>query len=317
MMKSYTDIDGNFVEQFQTTAFDARLWELYLYGYFREEAFIIERPNPAPDFLLQSGTQKIFIEAVTVNPSPGDPIPGPIVGMPNLRGSEEKEELLSSKMPIKFGSTLYSKLSRKNKYWELPHVKGFPFVFAIADFHENQSMVWSSSALYKYLYGVSHDFYYDESGELIISPLKIETHEFNGKIIPSGFFFQPDAENVSAILTSSSGTISKFNRMGFLAGFGRDEVIKIIYFGERHDHDPNASLPLKFVIDISEDEYTENWADGISMFHNPNAIHPIDEELFPQIAHHKFVNGQIVSSIPDFFPHSSMTIVLSQEASKK
>lgn len=30
MMPHYIDIDGNFVEQFQTTGFDARVWELYL-----------------------------------------------------------------------------------------------------------------------------------------------------------------------------------------------------------------------------------------------------------------------------------------------
>ncbi len=32
MMKHYVDVDGNFVEQFQTTAFDSRIWELYLYA---------------------------------------------------------------------------------------------------------------------------------------------------------------------------------------------------------------------------------------------------------------------------------------------
>jgi ribosomal protein L30/L7E len=36
MMRFYKDADGNFVEQFQTTAFDARLWELYLFAAFTE-----------------------------------------------------------------------------------------------------------------------------------------------------------------------------------------------------------------------------------------------------------------------------------------
>jgi hypothetical protein len=30
MIKWYEDVDGNFVQQFQTTGFDARIWELYL-----------------------------------------------------------------------------------------------------------------------------------------------------------------------------------------------------------------------------------------------------------------------------------------------
>lgn len=29
MMRHFVDVDGNFVQQFQTTAFDSRIWELY------------------------------------------------------------------------------------------------------------------------------------------------------------------------------------------------------------------------------------------------------------------------------------------------
>jgi len=36
MMRFYEDTDGNFVEQFQTTAFDACIWELYLFATFTE-----------------------------------------------------------------------------------------------------------------------------------------------------------------------------------------------------------------------------------------------------------------------------------------
>lgn len=32
MMRWHEDADGNFVEQFQTTGFDARIWELYLFA---------------------------------------------------------------------------------------------------------------------------------------------------------------------------------------------------------------------------------------------------------------------------------------------
>jgi ribosomal protein L30 len=41
MMRFHEDIDGNFVEQFQTTAFDARLWELYLFATFRRAARLL------------------------------------------------------------------------------------------------------------------------------------------------------------------------------------------------------------------------------------------------------------------------------------
>src|SRR5689334_2641105 len=41
MMPHFIDIDGNFVEQFQSTGFDSRLWELYLNAYLVEEQLFI------------------------------------------------------------------------------------------------------------------------------------------------------------------------------------------------------------------------------------------------------------------------------------
>jgi len=92
-------------------------------------------------------------------------------------------------------------------------------VFAIADFHDDHAMLWSSTALINYLYGVRHDFHYDRNNKLIITPRYIKMYRVGEKEIPSGYFFQPDTQYVSAVLFSASGTISKFNRMGRQAGF--------------------------------------------------------------------------------------------------
>lgn len=218
---------------------------------------------------------------------------------------EEILELTRHEMPIKWGSPLFTKL--KKEYWKLPHVKGKALVFAIADFHDDRSMLWSSTALVTYLYGVYHDFKYDEDNKLVITPVKIDTHKrMDGKQIPSGFFFQPGSENVSAILSSASGTISKFNRLGRQAGFSHPDVI-MIRKGTRHDHDPNASVPKLFQYIVDENS-NETWAEGLSMFHNPNALHPVPKELFPTIGHHEFRDGQIVSYLPEFHPYGSVTL---------
>lgn len=306
MMNHFVDVDGNFVEQFQSEGFDSRLWELYLYAFLLEEGLYVERPDPAPDFVVRLGRKKVFIEAVTVNPTDGESPPLTENGVV-ARSQEEIVNLLKGKMPIKFGSALYSKLNRKTPYWTIPDVVNQPLVFAIADFHEPQSMMWSSSALFRYLYGVSHDFSRDEHGQLLISSLKIEKHEHNGKQIPSGFFSLPNAENVSAVLFSSTGTLSKFNRMGRLAGFGVPNIIMTRY-GLYHDHDPNASLPKPFIRNIAEGQTRETWAEGMSMFHNPNAKHPVDPDMFPGIAHHWFKEGLIHSTVPESHPYSSMTM---------
>lgn len=302
-MHHYQDIDGNFVEQFQTTGFDSRLWELYLFAYFTQETLVIDRTHNAPDFLVSDGTQTVAIEAVTVQASQNDS--AETIDIAELT-PQDIQELHRHYMPIKFGSPLYSKL--KKKYWEMQHVKGCPLVFAIADFHAKQSMLWSSTALQNYLYGVSHDFH-SEDGKLVISPLKTEFHEYKGKKIPSGFFFTDDTEHISAVLFSATGTISKFIRMGKLAGFG-DPSIKILYHGACYKHDPNAALPDLFSFEVDQN-YEETWGEGVSIFHNPRALHPLSCDVFPSAAHHHMDDdGQIVSYIPEFHPYNGMTIML-------
>ena len=207
-------------------------------------------------------------------------------------------------MPIRFGSPLFSKLEKK--YWNLPHVKGKALIFAIADFHEDVSMIWSSTALINYLYGYKHHALFDQNGNLMIKPEKIDTHKLGKKEIPSGYFFQEDAENISAVLFSASGTISKFNRIGRQAGF-KDRKTIMIRIGTFHDHDPNATVPRPFKY-IVDEKSNETWGEGISMFHNPNALHPVPEDIFPSIAHHHFSDGQIISNIPEFHPYGSYTL---------
>ena len=80
MMYYYEDVDGNFVEQFQSTAFDARFWELYIFALLAEEQFTFDRTYSAPDFSCKGLLQDIFVEAVTVNPTRvGDLVIEPLV----------------------------------------------------------------------------------------------------------------------------------------------------------------------------------------------------------------------------------------------
>lgn len=308
MMKHFVDVDGHFVKEFQSNGFDARCWELYLYAYFKEEQLFLDREYHAPDFMVGKYGQKVAIEAVTINPTENQkPLQHP-EGELNFRTDEEIKELLKNHVPIKFSGALTSKLKKKPAYWDLDHVKGLPVVFAVADFHEPQSMTWTFPAILEYLYGLTQEFSYDDAGQLIINPLKVEYYtKDNGAQIQAGFFFLPEAENVAAVLFSNSGTLSKFNRMGRLAGFGSDESI-MYRSGVCHNHDPNAALPLPFHFEIAPGKVTETWAEGLSMFHNPKAMHPVPRELFPSIAHHEFRDGQFYSSIPEFHPYTSVTM---------
>ena len=302
MMPHFVDIDGNFVEQFQTSGFDARLWELYINTYLVEEELFIDRTEENPDFVVTKYGKTVAIEAVIVGRKDHNP-PKYFRSASDLRSSEETDVTSQDEMPIRFGSPLYSKL--KKKYWELPHVEGNPLVFAIADFHDDQSMLWSSTALINYLYGIKHDFHYDENKQLIINPVEIDAHKVGKKEIPSGYFFQPESKNVSAVLFSASGTISKFNRIGRQAGY-HDSRATMIRQGLCHNHEPNASIP-NFFRYIVDDQRNETWAEGLEMFHNPNARYPVPVELFPSIAHHRVRDGHLESLLHEFHPYGSVT----------
>lgn len=303
IMPYFNDIDGNFIEQFQTTAFDSRLWELYIDVYLNEERFLVERVAPAPDFIAEKYGFKVAIEAVIVGRRDGGDYR--IFDEEKLFKKIDVEEKTQNEMPIRYGSPLFTKL--KKEYWKMEHVAGKPLIFAIADFHDDKSMLWSSTALINYLYGFNYRFKYDKQGNLVIIPEKISTHKLGDKEIPSGFFFQKDTENISAILFSSSGTISKFNRMGKQAGYSVPDV-KMFRIGTSYNHDPNACKPSFFSYEVDE-RCSETWAEGMCLYHNPNAKYPVDKELFPTIAHHYLQeDGNILSFMPVFHPYASITI---------
>ena len=303
MMHWYEDVDGNFIEQFQTTGFNARIWELYLFATFVEMEYSLDRIHPMPDFTCTGVLGKFNIEAMTVNPSQHKA--GESKPQPSRDTEKEKRDFLREHMPTKFGSTLTSKLAKK--YWEKPHVAGKPLLFAIQDFSAPGSMVYTRSALLIYLYGYEFDWTYGINGLLNIIPKKITEHRWDNKIIPSGFFDLPDAENVSAVLFNNSGTIAKFKRMGVLAGFGSRRLV-LVRTGFAVDHDPNATRPRPFKFGVNALDYHETWTEGLDVFHNPRAKHPIEPEMLPGAAHHWLLEeGQMKSLTPTFHPLASIT----------
>ena len=303
MMHWYEDLDGNFIQQFQTTGFDARLWELYLFATFVEMGYRIDRIHAVPDFACTGVLGEFTVEAMTVNPTRDKT--GQIIPPPSRNTQKELRDFLSEYMPIKFGSTLTSKLAKK--YWEKPNVAGKPLLFAIQDFSAPASMVFTRSALPIYLYGYDSDWTHDSNGLLKIIPKRIAEHRWSDKIIPSGFFDLPGTENVSAVLFNNSGTVSKFKRMGVLAGFGSRRLV-MIREGHAIDHDPNVTVPRPFRYVVTDSDYNETWGEGLDVFHNPRAKHPIHPVMLPGAAHHRLrKDGQMDSLTPTFHPLASFT----------
>jgi hypothetical protein len=297
----FTDPDGNFIEQFQTTGFDSRVWELYLFVTLREEGCRLDRSKNAPDFVCNHFGLEFSVEAVTMNPSQAGLDPEPPEDPAQLRYYNENFT------PIRFGSALLTKL--RKEYWKLPHVTGKPLVLAIQDFHQPRSMTWSHSGLPTYLYGYRYEPTRDERGNLVIKPVKVDRHVWGTRTLRSGFFSEPGAEHISAVMFSNSATVSKFNRIGKLARFGEPRV-RLIRTGEAVNLNPNADRGVPFRHEVDE-QYQEEWSEGLAVFHNPRALVPLPLDHFPNLVHHR-MQGNLVETVSNrpFHPLWSFTEII-------
>lgn len=300
LMSYFSDPDGNFVEQFQSTAFNPRIWELYLFAVLAEERCSIDRTYPAPDYLLSGIFGDAFIEAVTVNPNEqrGE------TGYPEEPG--ELADYLKNYLPIKFAGPLLRKLARQ--YWNEPHIGDRPLIFAIADYHWPNSMRRSQRSLCSYLYG----YWFDESPSaaslLVQSQQRITEHVWGTKRVPSGFFNLPGTEHISAVISTGEDTMMKTNRMGHRAGFGSLRVAMEASGYRCVDH-PSRVVPIHFSSDVLSPEYEELWIDGLQVYHNPRATNPLDIRMFADAAHHRFEDGHLTGIYVDGSPFAIDTYV--------
>lgn len=122
--------DPHLVREFQTSGFDQRIWEFYLWAVFKEFSLDVDQLE-APDFWCRGPGIDFTVEATTVGPSRE----GVLAVHPNPKTKPQTVEFLENYMPLKFGSALLSKLNKTNKdglhYWELEKARGKPFAIAI------------------------------------------------------------------------------------------------------------------------------------------------------------------------------------------
>ena len=295
--------DGNFVKDFQTTGFDARVWELYLYAWGTLSGhYQVYRPHDRPDFRFSRNLRTVWIEACVAGEGPAGTLRVDPDADEAARLMHQRERHYNF-VPLRIGGALFRKL--KEEYWTLEWVDGLPFVLAVADFHDPFPARDTSGALASYLYGVTEEILSKE-GEPLRRGLKaIPDHRKpTGATVPTGFFNQPGAENVSAVLFSNAGTAPKFSRMGYDPE--RHAFLKMVRYGFRANFDPNAIVPTPFAYVVGGDEDQETWGEGMEVFYNPNARIPLPPNFFPDACEHALGRDFIESqALPD---HPMMSV---------
>lgn len=303
VFEKFVDCDGNFVQQFQSSGFDSRCFELYLFAYLYFSGFEVEQAHPSPDFVVTREGITTCIEATTVNPPTAGVLAELGKKIVDLSGPE-LAEYRRHELPLRFGSPLFSKLQKR--YWEIPHCKERPFVLAIQAFHDDNALALSDSALTSYLYGVTHSSSFDSQGSLEIDFEKIYSHVVGEKEVPSSFFGQPDSEHVSAVMFTNAGTYAKFTRMGYQCGIGAD-TLAISRVGYCFNRLPDARDATYFSYDLDEPPLVESWGQGLVVLHNPNCLHPLPITYFPHSAQTVFEDGKPLTTFEGWHPFSSKT----------
>ncbi|WP_371765494.1 hypothetical protein [Massilia sp.] len=293
----FKDPDGTFIRAMQGNEFNARLFELYLHAMFYELDFEFDRTHAQPDYLLTKAGMTIAVEAVTVAEMEDEK------NRKIQLTDEESKKLfnhVNEDMPFKFSRALRKKVAHRPEpanlpYWELPHTKGKPFVIAIHDYSRTMSMSFSEPALRSLLYGIvaedDHVF-------------KIEKHtKSNGDTISSDFFGHENNKHVSAVLLATQATLSKFNRMGRVAGLRSPTTFAFVK-GVRTDHDYQRK---QFRMLVEHPQYKELWCEGVYVYHNPNAETPLDPSLFANVVNVFMDNDGINEFIPRNYTLQSVT----------
>jgi hypothetical protein len=274
-----TDKDGNFIEQFQSDGFDARLWEIYLFILFNEIGFTQSDAYDRPDFCLKKGDVELFVEASLSAEKKDD-----IFSKEFIEDAKAKNELVVQQQLIDYyiirmGSILFSKL--KKEYWNLNWVKEKPLVLAITPKHNFLASFLPDAKLMEYLYGIKQKIVITENGVENIGTEEVTEYRLGEKVVPASFFTQPLSEHISGILFTNNSDLHKFNRMGYQCSITDEELI-IIRSGAKYNSEL-GSTATEFTYQIKPNQGIENWCESVTLFHNPNALHKIDKGTFDYI----------------------------------
>lgn len=267
--EGFPDRDNKFVIEFQTT-FNSSFWEIYLYALFKVIGITMHWEHPSPDFMVEYNGNKVIIEA-TIAAAASGKVPEwekDLKEAPPTRFREMNMESI-----IRLSNSIISKHRKyKDKYSKLDHVKGNPFVIAVAPFEQPHFNLQCETPIMALLY----DFYVDEdayndnphlypNGPPDVSLGFVEKD--NGAEIELGLFEDDSLAEVSAVILSTTATWGKVESM---SSSNHLRFVNTVWWSEEKQEP------------IYKSSANENIRDGLFVFHNPYARKPLDPEMYNQ-----------------------------------
>lgn len=269
-LEGFPDRDGKFIQEFQTT-FNSSFWEIYLHAALRELGAEFDWNYYAPDFVLTVGQTQFVVEATTANAAQGAVPEWSRSLVPPAREDVDFNEINRVAI-IRLSNAFMNKATHYiDKYSKLGHVKDKPFVLAIAPFEQP----WFNLQVYRPIEALLYDFYVDEQ-EYMANPERfpggLESKRLgsvtkdNGTEIELGFFNCERFSHISAVAFSSVATWGKVDALS---------ANPMMVVGTQWETDHGISHRT-----ASFGEVGETIIDGLRVYHNPYAKHPLPADVF-------------------------------------
>jgi len=195
---------AKFINEFQTT-FNSAFWELYLNKMIIELGFSVDYTKGSPDFCVSTPSGNQFnIEAVVSD--------RPKATTTKINSLNEKEfrDRCTVKLigKLKDKRDLFSGVNgKKFPYSSLGHVRGRPFVIAIAPFDSDLSLTQNNEIINRVLFGIeppdAHAFKTGKQRKVA------SINKPSGAPIELGIFTNDSYKEISAVIFSTTGTFGK------------------------------------------------------------------------------------------------------------
>lgn len=274
------------IKEFQTT-FRSTFWELYLNQVFKSSNWEVDPNAVAPDFIINRNGATCSVEAVIANFSINSK-PEEERTLNDIYGDNNIYEIIEESIPRTLNAIAYKSKKYFKTYSKNEVVTKNPYVVALGDYGQ---INYGQSAFYSMM-SVLYNAAYDPEDRLDLKILcndnygneykYIESYEKeNGSKLPLGIFSNDENKHISAIIFSCTLTLGKLSSL-----CPSHTLDKYIYLEREH---------LK-QIRYTDSEPDEHLCDGLFVFLNPYAEHPLDT---------KFLSGKgltvVSANFDDFY----------------
>ena len=225
------------------------------------------------------------------------------------------------------------KSDKKFPYSKLEHVKGKPFVIALAPFDNHLSYTQNNTLINQVLYGVLPPTM-DQINDTSFKKINHIINK-NGKKIDLGIFTNDSYKEISAVIFSTTGTFGKAisqskmsnttirstryrieNLNDYISTFGANKLgVREIRLSKTHTS-MLTRLPMDdfvFGSDVhvcDSSKHYESHLDGLHIYYNPYAVVPLDKDLFNA---HEITQNYFDKSTREMIPiHNNHSLVSRQ-----